>query len=215
MVFMVAGLFMPGMLGAGNIEPTAPPGPTMKTLEEIYDKLKEIDGKIEPVPCKGAPVCKTGQSISYSTGDDGDLERGVEWPVPRFTDNNDGTVTDELTDLIWLKNANCFGTRNWSSALTDCSGLANGSCGLTDGSVAGDWHLPNVRELQSLIDYARLTPALPAGHPFTGATSSYYWSSTTSVLNTSFAWDVTFGSGNVDGIDKSYNYYVWCVRGGP
>ena len=57
-----------------------------------------------------APVHKTGQTTSYATGDDGDLEKGVAWPNPRFTDNSDGTVTDNLTGLIWLKNANCFGT---------------------------------------------------------------------------------------------------------
>jgi len=56
-----------------------------------------------------APVPKTGQTTSYATGDDGDLEKGVAWPDPRFMDNGNGTVTDNLTGLIWLKNANCFG----------------------------------------------------------------------------------------------------------
>ncbi|NIO68243.1 MAG: DUF1566 domain-containing protein, partial [Anaerolineae bacterium] len=55
----------------------------------------------------------------------------------------------------------------------------SGECGLGDGSSEGDWRLPNVRELQSLIDYGRQTPALPSGHPFTGVQSSLYWSSTT------------------------------------
>ncbi len=47
---------------------------------------------------------RTGQTTSYATGDDGDLQVGVDWPLPRFTDNNNGTVTDNLTGLIWLKN---------------------------------------------------------------------------------------------------------------
>jgi len=39
------------------------------------------------------------------TGQDGDKLAGVPLPVPRFTDNSNGTVTDNLTGLIWLKNA--------------------------------------------------------------------------------------------------------------
>ena len=53
-----------------------------------------------------APVAKTGQTTSYATGDDGDFEKGVAWPSPRFTDNDDGTVCDHLTGLMWAKNAN-------------------------------------------------------------------------------------------------------------
>jgi hypothetical protein len=64
-----------------------------------------------------APVPKTGQKTSYPPGDDGDLAKGVAWPNPRFTDNGDGTITDNLTGLIWLKNANCFGLRNWLNML--------------------------------------------------------------------------------------------------
>ena len=63
---------------------------------------------------KYAPVPKTGQTISYGTRDDGDLQKGVAWPTPRFTDNNNGTVTDKLTGLIWMKNANAFGVRTWA-----------------------------------------------------------------------------------------------------
>ncbi len=86
--------------------------------------------------CAAAHVPKTGQTTSFATGDDGDLEKGVASPNPRFTVNvnaaNDvgggtggiagngicdgtetcnGTITDNLTGLIWLKNANCFGSQ--------------------------------------------------------------------------------------------------------
>jgi len=57
-----------------------------------------------------ANIWKTGQQISYYTGDDGDLQRGVPWPDPRYTDNWDGTVTDNLTGLMWLKDGNCIAT---------------------------------------------------------------------------------------------------------
>ena len=144
----------------------------------------------------------------------GDLERGVAWPVPRFTDNDDGTVTDNLTGLIWLKNANCFGSRTWSQALSDCNGLTSGSCGLSDGSSAGDWRLPNIRELPSLVDYGGYNPALPSGYPFDGVQSAYYWSSSTSASYPSYAWGVYMSNGGVGIGNKLSNYYVWPVRGG-
>ena len=70
-----------------------------------------------------APVPKTGQMQFYATGDDGDLHKGVAWPTPRFTDNQNGTVTDNLTGLIWMKNASNvdadgFGAKTWADALT-------------------------------------------------------------------------------------------------
>jgi hypothetical protein len=102
---------------------------------------------------KYAPVPKTGQTTSYATGDDGDLKKGVAWPTPRFTDNNNGTVTDNLTGLIWMKNANAFGMRTWAQALSDANGLHDdGINDLKDGSQAGDWRLPNRKELESLVD---------------------------------------------------------------
>ena len=56
----------------------------------------------------------------------------------------------------------------WQEALDAANTLASGSCGLSDGSMAGDWRLPNVNELRSLIDWGNFSPALPAGHPFSG-----------------------------------------------
>lgn len=173
-----------------------------------------------------ASVPKTGQTTSYATRDDGALQKGVAWPTPRFTDNGNGTVTDKLTKLIWMKKANAFDTKNWADALTTANGLKSGDAGtgLTDGSKAGDWRLPNVRELQSLIDYAFFNPALPntlgtgkwaEGNPFQGVQSSYYWSSSTDTNNTTYAWAVAFNVGNVLFGDKSGGGYVWCVRAGP
>jgi hypothetical protein len=123
-------------------------------------------------------------------------------------------VTDNLTGLIWLKNANAFGGRTWAQALTDCNTLTNGMHGLTDGSVAGDWRLPHLRELQSLIDYGKSLPPLPSGHPFTGAPVHYYWSSTSVPGADTFAWDVGLYYGNVNRNLKTTAYYIWPVRGG-
>ncbi|MCK5015296.1 MAG: DUF1566 domain-containing protein, partial [Candidatus Omnitrophica bacterium] len=161
-----------------------------------------------------AQTWKTGQTSSYAAGDDGDLQHGVAWPEPRFEINGDGTVTDYLTGLIWLKNANCAGYMNWNNALTYCNNLASGSCGLTDGSAAGDWRLPNRKELLSLIDYSRHQPALPQGHLFDNVQSAYYWSATTDAGSTNGAWYVRMSYGVVGNLSKSYNFYVWPVRAG-
>ena len=104
-----------------------------------------------------APVAKTGQTNSYGSGDDGDLQKGVDWPDPRFIDNLDGTVTDHLTGLVWLKDASRFSNRGWNPALNACNNLAEDGVDLTDGSVAGDWRLPNSKELRRLIDFSNST----------------------------------------------------------
>ena len=182
------------------------------------------------IPVQSA-VPKTGQTTSYNTGDDGDYQLGTNavltptnstsgaylvpsWTGARFTDNGDGTVRDNLTGLIWLKNANCFGGLNWDPALMAANGLADGSCGLSDGSSAGDWRLPNVNELHSLIDLSQNNPALPAGHPFTGV-SVDYWSSTSNAAFASNAWSVDLINGGVIDDPKSDEAFnVWPVRGG-
>lgn len=168
---------------------------------------------IDPYP---AMVPKTGQTTSYATGDDGDLEKGIAWPNPRFTDNGNGTVTDNLTGLIWLKNVNCFSSKTWADALTSANTLNSGECGLSDGSAEGAWRLPNLREQQSLIDYGRFNPALPSGHPFTGVVSDlHWWTSTTYALLTSAAWGVDLWNGLPVYPYKTDLHHVWPVRGGP
>ena len=144
--------------------------------------------------------------------------------TPRFTDNKNGTVTDNWTGLVWLQNANCTDTvggvnkpsgyLTWANALTWTAALYSSKCNLSDGSTAGQWRLPNRNELQSLIDYTRGNPALPVDHPFTGVQSNFYWSSATYAPNTGLAWHVGLGGGAVFAIGKTYNYYVWPVRGG-
>jgi hypothetical protein len=210
MTMMVAGLFLTG----GDVK--------KPKLSQVYDLLVEVYDLVS-AHSVGAPVEKTGQTTYYEPGDDGDLEKGVVWPNPRFTDNEDGTVTDNLTGLIWLKNANCFDERFWSDALSDCNGLASGSCGLTDGSGAGDWRLPNIKELQSLIDYGFYLPALSdtAGtsrwsddDPFTNVLSQAYWSSTTRASISAYAWYLWTLNGIISDSPKGEKYYVWPVRGG-
>lgn len=159
-----------------------------------------------------APVAKTGQTISYATGDDGDLQKGVAIPSPRFTDNSDETVTDNLTGLMWAKNANLGGTMTWSEAIDYSNNLILGSAGC--GKSYTDWRLPNRFELESLLDLGNANPVLPTGHPFTNLVLSSYWSSTSGAYHefTDRAWYVEMRYGNVGGILKTSVAYVWPVR---
>ena len=162
------------------------------------------------------PVAKTGQTTSYGTRDDGALasQTGAASPNPRFTDNGNGTVTDNLTGLVWLENTNCVGAMGWTAAMTWAAALVSGNCGLTDNSVAGQWRLPTIKELSSLIHRGAYNPALPAGHPFAGDQSKDFWSSTTLAATPGFAWYVSLYNGYVNAVDKANNFYVWPVRGG-
>ena len=165
-----------------------------------------VSGPIPKHFCPPYPPAKTGQIDCWDeygdpigctdTGQDGEYRSGI-LVNPRFTDNGDGTVTDNLTALIWLKDADCFAQESWTHALSQANGLRDGWCGLTDGSVAGDWRLPNVKELLSLIDFGQSGPALPPGHPFSGVQIgpwSLYWSSTSEYYPV-YAWGVYLGSG--------------------
>ena len=197
-------------------------------------KIAWVDGVQLTGTAYPAPVEKTGQTTCYDasgttiscagTGQDGEYQKGVTPPSPRFTDNGDGSVTDNMTGLIWLKDANCLETVGgvtkstgdliWTEALTWSNNLADGSCGLTDGSVVGDWRLPNCKELHSLLNLGNITPSLPVVHPFVNVQPTHYWSSTTNMNNTSYAWDVSMNYGNVYTYSKTNPFYVWPVRGG-
>jgi hypothetical protein len=173
-----------------------------------------------------APVPQTGQTMPFAAGDDGSIRAGVPWPSPRFTDHGNGTVRDNLTGLIWLKLATCFGDQSWQDALNAANALASGSCGLSDGSVAGDWRLPNIRELLSLVGFGFFNPALSnaAGTgkctttdcAFSGVIlTSIYWSSTTiaDFSGPSFPWGMDLYFGHTGNFSVSVGF-AWPVRGG-
>ncbi len=164
-------------------------------------------------------VPRTGQMVSYVEGDDGDhLQEGVMWPTPRFADKGNGTVKDNFTGLVWMQNANFFPQQIWSEALVSCKGLANGSPGLSDGSNIGDWRLPNVRELLSLIDYGSskdlVLPDNPFVFPDVKVFFPNYWSSTTYAIASSLGWFINLSSGYTFHDTKDLTLFVWCVRNG-
>jgi hypothetical protein len=131
---------------------------------------------------------KTGQIESYSTtdGEDGDLEIGVPWPTPRFTDNGNGTITDNLTGLMWEK-APSNTIQDWADSITYANDL----------TLAGfdDWHLPNINELESIFNSgAEDIIAWMESQGFEDVPSGVFWSSTTYAPFTNDAWFIKIHS---------------------
>ncbi len=183
---------------------------------------------IECPPPGGGVLPATGQSKCYGfvegrgwsevpcdsaacAGQDGADETGCP-TEGRFTDNGDGTVTDTCTGLQWQKDtADTNGDGHvvddgidslaWCDALAYCENL----------SFAGhdDWRLPNVRELQSIVDYGRESPSIS---PVFSSLSSMYWSSTSRVLIPPLAFHVTFDVGALLNSGKGEEGHVRAVR---
>ena len=122
-----------------------------------------------------------------------------------FTDNSDGTITDNLTQLVWQKvpNANIF---SWENALAYAENLTIGT--------NSDWRLPNIKELQSLNDEGRTNPSVNTTF-FAGIGVKNYWSSTSlpNVITKAWYWNTTFGVTTYD--TKTNTNYAICVRGNP
>ncbi len=166
----------------------------------------------------GCPCCEpdptnppvADPACSDSTGD-------------RFVDCGNGTVTDTQTGLVWLKNANCYGSQTWDAAMASADGLKLGDCGLSDHSSAGNWRLPTKAEWEGILE-----PSCPDGSPkipdrtgagcyatapwASGEQLSAYWSSITAEFDGSRAWAGVLHQGIVGDNDKTVALFVWPVR---
>jgi len=150
-------------------------GLTMNGDSTIFG-VNFIDGRIKGYP-QYNPQSKEPNRM-YTRMVRGNSSYGVN----DFVDNEDGTITDLATGLMWQQSDDGT-TRDWSEALDYCENL----------EVAGhdDWHLPTVKELQSLVDYSRSpqTTSSPAIDPLFSCTEisdpegvsnwGFYWSGTT------------------------------------
>jgi len=149
---------------------------------------------------------------------------------PRFTDNGNGTVTDNATGLIWLKNANCAdaaggidkegGRLTWAAAQAWTSGLSSGTCGLSDGSMPGQWRIPRdleMKYLTSLKDYDNAALMNTLG--FDNVQEACYWSYNTNALvkgsaHFPFDWFVFMLPSFKDNCSSPGTNYVWPVFSG-
>jgi len=116
----------------------------------------------------------------------------VDDKANRYIDCGNGTVTDTVTGLIWLKQSDCLSNQDWQAAQKAAADLKHGDCTLTDGSSAGDWRLPTQAEWEATMKNALAlrctgptltndggTACISEGpSSFTGVESYYYWSST-------------------------------------
>ena len=127
--------------------------------------------------------------------------------VTHFTDNGDGTITDNVTNLIWQKAPNTT-TYTWEQAISYAENLA----------LAGssDWRLPNIKELVSINDETTNAPSINTTY-FPTMVSARYWSSTTQFApGATSAWFNDFQNFGISSYDlKTISHNVICVRGIP
>jgi hypothetical protein len=166
-------------------------------------------------------------SVRFSSGNFGPLVKSNQYYVravrgqwehlPKYVDNGDGTVTDLSAGLMWQQQGP--GQMPWEDVLVE-DVLVDGALGYCEGLELGgysDWRLPNMNELQSMLDYSKNNPTIDAD-AFPDETWEWYWSSTTRVTPSgpSGAWKVDFEDGFSNSDDKAdpNSNYVRAVRGG-
>jgi hypothetical protein len=135
-----------------------------------------VDGRIKAYPIT-EPFSGTPNKLYFRF-----VRGNRQYGYNKFTDNQNGTITDEATGLMWQQ-ADSKVALDWKSALTYADGLnlANQS----------DWRLPTIKELQSLVVYenqvdatrrASISPLFQTSsrnNPDGSLNFPYFWSSTT------------------------------------
>ena len=116
----------------------------------------------------------------------------------RFTAANE-TVKDNVSGLMWQKQA--VASRTWAEALNYCKEVSTAD--------KFDWRLPNRNELASLVDYTKANGAVS---DFPGIAAKGFWSSTSSLSETTEAWTVDFADGSITSAEKADTRYIICVR---
>lgn len=157
---------------------------------------------------------KTGQIFSYYTGDDGEYQKGYPESGARYIDNDDGTITDIATGLMWTKRISDLGLLWWALGAPTKMGwlTALGMCNSLNYAGYTDWRLPNVTEMHSILDFSIFSPAV---NPiFENIMNANYWTSTTSPIFSTWAYTVNLNAGAVGGGDKGTAWYPRPVRGG-
>jgi hypothetical protein len=158
-----------------------------------------------------------------NTGQDGALQTGTAWPAPRFSDNGDGSLTDRLTRLVWPKEAKSPGPEACSPGTTKTAKTWQGaldyaSCLNAENYLGhGDWRLPNVNELESLVNAGPSDAAAwLVSQGFSNVQTKSYWSSTSFYSLDPYsidpAWYVDMRDGWVSPDYKTSSFFVWPVR---
>ena len=128
--------------------------------------------------CGAGAFPASGQTTAYGAGSDGDVQAGA---ALSYTDNGDGTITDNNTGLMWEKKDDSGGihdkdnTYTWTTGTNDMDGTIStvfldalndvGGGGANCFAGYCDWRIPNAKELQSIVDYEVFNPSVhPAFH---------------------------------------------------
>jgi hypothetical protein len=120
-----------------------------------------------------------------------------------FADNDEQTVRDRHTGLIWTRDHVSSKWLNWKDAREACANCAFGGF--------DDWRLPTIRELLTLGDYERYNPAID---PIFTCESSWYWTSTPFASSPGvYAWVVSFDGGLAYWLGHDADGFVRAVRG--
>lgn len=165
------------------------------------------------LPVTGQSSCYNdkGEQISCKgSGQDGELMIGVAAPAQRFYDNKDGTITDNLTGLMWVKNHSIgAGGATWHNAMEYISKM-NGNGGAYG---YNDWRMPNIIELQSLLYHeAKDNASWLNSQGFSGMQKNFYWSSTTYAADSNRAWIAYMSGGVIGALNKYINADFVAVR---
>jgi hypothetical protein len=140
-------------------------------------------------------------------------------PSSDFEAYDDGTVKHKLTGLIWMR---CAMGQTWDKATASCTGTAatytwNAAMALkSDFAGKSDWRLPNIAELQTIVERENYNPAINTIIFPNTPTNVFaqFWSSSRYTGNNFSSWDVYFGEGMVGWDGKGINFFVRLVRGG-
>ncbi len=144
-----------------------------------------------------------------------ELEVPSTTPDSRFTDNGNGTITDNGTGLMWqkcqlgLSGSSCTNgsatTHNWQQALdqADSNILAGYS----------DWRLPNHKELYSIVEHRCYNPSINTIY-FPNTYSNDFWSNSPVAIGSDYTWIVNFNYGYYNGNGRYDSQYVRLVRFG-
>lgn len=195
------------------LNPTTPEGFTPQPITDMMSGSDVLT--VQDDVTRGIDLPKTGQNVSYATGDDGDLQMGIDWPVPRFTNHGNGTITDSLTGLMWTQNANLPGAnKNWQEALDYVSAMNTGE---HENFGYADWRMPSIVEIESLINAGQLNNAAWLSSqgfidvPGDDSWSNFYWSNSGGGGYARIIWMMP---GTTIATYQSYSGRVWPVRSG-
>ena len=202
------------------------------TAADALALLRNSVGQPVELQCAVAGLARTGQSLCWNasgdeigcngTGQDGDLRTGV--PASQI-DNGDGTITDNVTGLMWEKLSRngtiheVTNTYEWEQAFEKIGSL-------NDNEFAGftDWRVPNQRELYSLVTFggaadqtisAVFRDDCQAGcsvQTCSCTAASRYWSATTDPFVASNAMGVDFSDASTFAATKGSERHVRAVR---